>query len=113
MKPQSLTQIIQQVYVNMQVVASFNQLKHIEFILVKNALNEYYLIWLPTTLDTCIIFRVRMNLDTFISQFQAVKHDTRITYLLENFINSSYHDIPSEHSHYLQTQINLQHGLHN
>lgn len=109
-----LTQIIQHVFdANAQVVTSFNHEAHIEYILIKNNLQEYYLIWLPITLDTCIKFSVRMNIEAFISKFQTIAYDARITYLLENFINSSYHDIPTEHSQYLQTRINLQHGIHN
>jgi|GEM_PF-3766822 len=111
MKTQSLTQIVQQVFANVQVVASFNQLNHIEFILVKNPLQEYYLIWLPVTLDTCMFFWVKMHPDKFIKEFQGVQLQNRITYILEHFIESDYHDIELNNSTYLQNTIN--HGLHN
>lgn len=111
MTSQSLTQIIQQVLANVQVVASFNQQQHIEFILVKNALQEYYLIWLPVTLDTCMFFRVKMNPDKFINEFQQVPLQNRITYILQNFIESDFHDIEQKHSFYLQNRVN--HGIHN
>ena len=108
MSQESITNIIQPVFdANAQVVTTFNNDAHIEFILIRNNHNEYFLIWLPTTLDTCIKFRVRMNIGDFIHRFQMVKQNARLTYLLENFINSSYHDIPSDHSKYLQTRINL------
>jgi len=114
MQNESLTHIVQHVFdANAQVVTSFNNESHIEFILIKNHLQEYSLIWLPITLDTCIKFRVRMYIGAFIHRFQMVKPQEKITYLLENFINSSYHDIPLDHSKYLQTRINLQHGIHN
>lgn len=111
MTSQSLTQIVQQVLENVQVVASFNQQQHIEFILVKNTLQEYYLIWLPVTLDTCMFFRVKMNPDKFINEFQQVQLQNRITYILQHFIESDFHDIESKNSIYLQNNIN--HGLHN
>lgn len=111
MQTNSLTQIVQQVFANVQVVASFNQLNHIEFILVKNSLQEYYLIWLPVTLDTCMWFTVKMNPDKFITEFQQQNLQNRITYLLQHFIGSEFHDIEINHSTYLQNTIN--HGLHN
>lgn len=111
MKTNSLTQIVQQVFTNVQVVASFNQLNHIEFILVKNSLQEYYLIWLPVTLDTCMFFRVKMKADKFITEFQHQNLQNRITYLLQHFIESDFYDIEQTNSIYLQNTIN--HGLHN
>lgn len=110
MQTESLTQIVQHVFANVQVVASFNQLNHIEFILVKT-LQEYYLIWLPVTLDTCMFFRVKMNPDKFIVEFQQQSLQNRITYLLQHFIGSDFHDIEQTNSIYLQNTIN--HGLHN
>jgi len=111
MKKQSLTQIIQHVVANVQVAASFNNGSHIEFILVKNALQEHYLIWLPVTLDTCMLFNVKMKPEKLIKEFQEVPLQNRITYILENFITSDYHDIEQKHSNYLQKRINY--GLHN
>lgn len=111
MQTESLTQIIQHVFANVQVVASFNQLNHIEFILVKNAVQEYYLIWLPVTLDTCMFFRVKMHPDKFIVEFQQQNLQNRITYLLKHFIESDFHDIEQTNSIYLQNTIN--HGANN
>lgn len=111
MQTNSLTQIVQQVFANVQVVASFNQLNHIEFILVKNSLQEYYLIWLPATLDTCMWFTVKMDPDQFINGFQQVPLQNRITYIVQHFIESDFHDIEQTNSIYLQNTIN--HGLHN
>lgn len=111
MATNSLTQIVQQVFANVQVVASFNQLNHIEFILVKNSRQEYFLIWLPVTLDTCMWFTVKMNPDKFIVEFQQQNLQNRITYLLQHFIGTDFHDIEQTNSIYLQNTIN--HGLHN
>jgi len=111
MRTQSLTQIVQDVFTDVQVQASFNQQNHIEFILVKNPLQEYYLIWLPVTFDTCMLFSVKMNPNKFTTEFQQVKLQSRITYILEHFIESEFNDIEIQKSIYLQKQIN--HGLHN
>ena len=114
MQKETITQIVQHVFdANATVVNTFNNGNHIEFILIKNHLREYSLIWLPITLDTCINFRVNMNIDKFINRFQNTPQQNRITYLLENFILSSYYDIPLDHSKYLQTRINFYHGVHN
>lgn len=105
MSSNSLTEIVQQVFANVHVVASFNNNEHIEFILVKNA-TKHYLIWLPVTLDTCMWFSVKMNLQKFIIDFQSQRLQNRITYILKHFIESDFHDIEKHHSIYLQKSIN-------
>src|SRR5690554_6048484 len=110
MKRQSLTHIINQVFSDVQIVTSFNIDMHIEFILFKTDLQEYFLLWLPVTLDTCVIFPVKMNVARLVNEFQAVPLQNRITYVLEHFISSDFHDVDQTESIYLQKRIN--HGLH-
>lgn len=110
MKRQSLTHIINEVFSGVQVVTSFNVDMHIEFILFKTDLQEYFLLWLPVTLDTCIIFPVKMKIEQLIKEFQAVSLQQRITYILEHFICTDFHDVDQAESIYLQKRINY--GLH-
>lgn len=94
-----------------KVVATFNDQNHIDFILIRTSQKEYFLLWLPSTLTSGMKFRVRMNPNRFIHEFQAVKVQERITYVLKNFINTDFQDLEIDLSQTLQKQINY--GIHN
>lgn len=112
MQKETLTHTIQHILHDKkaQVVASFNNCIHIEFILLKTKLNNYSLIWLPVTLDTCMLFHLKMNPEKFINEFQQLPLQNRLTYILENFMDGNWYDFPLEKSNYLQKRINY--GLH-
>lgn len=111
MKRQLISHIINQVYSGVQIVTSFNTDSHIEYILFKTELQEYFLLWLPVTLDTCVIFPVKMNVARLVKEFQAVPLQNRITYILEHFISTDFHDVDHKESIYLQKNIN-RNGVH-
>ncbi len=107
---ESLIQIVQQVYPSVEIISTFNNEKHVEFILVKNTSDEHHLIWLPTLLETCMCFYLKYNPEKFIREFQLLPVQSRITYILKNFVDTDYFDIEKKKSLILQN-INY-HGLH-
>lgn len=112
MKRTLISHVIDQVFSGVQIITTFTSGKHIEYILFKTDLQEYFLLWLPVTLDTCVVFQVKMKPNRFIHEFQSVPLQNRITYILEHFISSYFHDLDHKESIYLQKNIN-RNGLHN
>lgn len=113
MQTNSLTQIVQHVFPSAEIQATFNEKSHIEFILYRSKNGKSNLIYLPLELDTCMLFSVNMGLNKFIHEFQCLAQQKRLSYVINKFMPTSWCDIPTEHSHYLQKHINSEHGIHN
>lgn len=106
MKTQTLTETVHKVFPGAEIQATFNEKSHIEFILYRSKAGRSNLIYLPLSLDTCMLFPMNMDLNKFIHEFQCLKQQERLSYIINNFMSSSWYDIPTEHSNYLQTHIN-------
>lgn len=107
-----LSRKINKVFKEARVVTSFLNENHYEFILLEQK-NEFNLIWLPTSMGMCVLFPLSMNKEKFIDEFSSLPIQNRLTYVIQNFIESNFKDLSGEISLKLQLTLNSKrNGLH-
>ena len=111
MSNNQLNTIINKVFKKATVVNSFLDENHIEFILIKEN-KEHRLVWLPSSLGTCVLFTLPMKAETFINEFTLLPQQNRLTYIINKFIEHSFTDLDNKSSQHLQTLINKRNGVH-
>lgn len=110
MSNNQLNTIINKVFKKATVVNSFLDENHIEFILFKENKN-HRLVWLPSSLGTCVLFTLPMKAETFINEFALLPQQNRLTYIINQFIDHSFTDLDYKSSQHLQTLINKRNGV--
>lgn len=111
MSTNQLTKILNKVFQKATAVKSFMDNNHVEFIVFKHN-SVYKLIWLPTSLSDCVVFTLPMKLEKFLKEFSILPQQSRLTYVVNQFIDHSFCDLEYKKSNELQTLINMRHGLH-
>lgn len=108
-----LTKTINKVFKGAKVVNSFKNENHIEFILIEEK-DKHQLIWLPLSKGFCVSFPLPMPKDKFIQEFSVTDLQSRLTYLINNFIDTSFKDLDQKTSFHLQQSINSsRNGVYN
>lgn|SRR5690606_31114805 len=101
--------MIQHIYPKGKLIKTFTTDNWIEFLLIKDK-KTHQLIWLPSTLTKGIKFTITGDISSFITIFNGINPQYRITYLLENYINSVFQDLDPKTYNHLQNTFN--HGVH-